>query len=79
MRGARVYRLRNLLYIFNIHPLLLMVNIREKLIEYKRVLNVTRRPTKDEYTSSAKVTSIGIALIGLIGFSVFLAFILLGI
>ena len=56
-----------------------MVNIREKLIEYKRVLNVTRRPTKDEYTSSAKVTSIGIALIGLIGFSVFLAFILLGI
>ncbi len=56
-----------------------MINLREKLVEYRRVLNVARRPTREEYVTSSKITSIGISLIGIIGFVIFLSFILLGI
>ena len=56
-----------------------MINLREKIVEYRRVLNATRRPTKEEYTASAKITSIGMVIMGLLGFSVFMIFILAGI
>ncbi|MBI4173864.1 MAG: protein translocase SEC61 complex subunit gamma [Candidatus Aenigmarchaeota archaeon] len=54
-------------------------NVQERLREYRRVLQIARKPTKDEFFASSKVTSIGIALIGLIGFLIFLAFIISGI
>lgn len=37
-------------------------------LECRRVLTVTKKPTKDELMSIVKVAGIGIALIGLIGF-----------
>ena len=37
-------------------------------IESRRVLAVTRKPTRDEFTTIVKVTGIGILLIGAIGF-----------
>ena len=37
--------------------------------ECKRVLAVTKKPTKLELTTVVKVSGIGIALIGLIGFA----------
>ena len=38
----------------------------------KRVLKVARKPDKDEYFDFAKVTTLGIIVIGLIGFVIFL-------
>ena len=38
----------------------------------KRVLRVARKPGKDEYLQVAKVTGLGILLIGLLGFIIML-------
>jgi len=38
-----------------------------------RVLRITKKPSKEEYKSIVKITSLGIAVIGLIGFVIFLA------
>jgi protein transport protein SEC61 subunit gamma and related proteins len=37
-----------------------------------RVLRVTKKPNKDEYLGIVKVTGLGIAIIGTIGFLIFL-------
>lgn len=42
-------------------------------IKCKRVWHVLRKPTKTEYEQIAKVSAIGIALLGVIGFLVSLA------
>jgi len=41
--------------------------------ESMRVLRITKKPSKEEYKSIVKITSLGIAVIGLIGFVIFLA------
>ncbi len=38
--------------------------------ECKRVLRVTKKPTKDEFKNIVKISGIGILIIGLIGFIV---------
>ncbi|MBI2137114.1 protein translocase SEC61 complex subunit gamma [Candidatus Woesearchaeota archaeon] len=38
------------------------------MIESRRVLSITRKPSKEEFTTIVKVTGIGIVLIGLVGF-----------
>ena len=40
--------------------------------KYIRVLRVARKPTKEEFTGAGKICSIGIALIGFIGFALLL-------
>lgn len=37
-------------------------------IKTKRVFNVTRKPTNDEFKIISKITGLGIAVIGAIGF-----------
>lgn len=45
----------------------------KELIErIRRVLLVSSKPDKDEFRQSAKITGIGIVLIGIIGFIIFL-------
>ena len=39
-----------------------------KFQHYKRVVKVTKKPSKDEFWTTVKVTGLGILLIGLIGF-----------
>ncbi len=56
-----------------------MVNFGEKLREYRRVLIVARKPTKDEFVSATKICAAGIAFIGAIGFVIFMAFLFTGI
>jgi len=36
--------------------------------EYKRVLKITKKPTKSEFKTIVKISGIGILLIGFIGF-----------
>jgi len=40
--------------------------------ECKRVLKVSKKPTGEEYVNFSKVTAIGIAIIGVIGFVIVL-------
>jgi protein transport protein SEC61 subunit gamma and related proteins len=40
--------------------------------ETVRVLRITKKPNKEEFSTSLKITGIGIAIIGAIGFIIFL-------
>jgi len=55
------------------------MSIMSRLRKYIRVLQIARKPNKEEFITSAKISALGIALIGVIGFVIFLAFIFLGI
>ena len=57
----------------------LRLNLKSKVSEWRRVLQVARKPGKDEFIGSSKKCIIGIALIGAVGFSIFLLFGFLGI
>ena len=48
--------------------------VKEKLKDYARVLSIARKPTKDEFMQAAKLSGLGILLIGAIGFMVFALF-----
>lgn len=50
----------------------IITKIKTFILECKRVFLVTKKPSKQEFTSIAKVTGIGILLIGLIGFIIFM-------
>jgi protein transport protein SEC61 subunit gamma-like protein len=52
--------------------------MRKFLHECRRVLRVTRKPRRDEFIQVAKVTGLGILLVGFIGFLIMLAGWLLG-
>lgn len=52
--------------------------IREFLHQAKRVLQVANKPDMDEYLNVAKITGLGIILIGVIGFVITLVSSLLG-
>lgn len=53
-------------------------SITRTLRQYKRVLYVSRRPDRDEFLNVAKITGIGIIIIGVIGFAITLVAMLLG-
>ena len=59
------------------------MNIKETTTDFikqsKRVLKVARKPDREEYFNFAKVTAIGIAIIGVIGFVIVLIGQLLGL
>ena len=56
-----------------------MPQIIAKLKEYRRVIQVARKPSKDEFVNSGKICLLGIILIGIIGFAIATSFILAGI
>ena len=55
------------------------MEIKETIRKYRRVLHIARKPSKDEFLNSSKISALGIALIGMIGFVIFIAFILTGL
>lgn len=44
------------------------IKLKSFVIECKRVLMLTKKPTKDEFKVIVKVTAAGMLLIGLVGF-----------
>lgn len=56
-----------------------MPDFKAKLLEWKRILQVARKPGKDEFLSSTKICILGIAVIGAVGFAIFLAFAFIGL
>jgi protein transport protein SEC61 subunit gamma-like protein len=56
-----------------------MFSIKDIIRKYIRVMQVARKPSKDEFVSTTKICALGVLVIGLVGFAVFIAFILLGL
>lgn len=48
------------------------MSLKETLKEYKRVFNITKKPTYEELKTIIKVTGLGILAVGLIGFTIFM-------
>ncbi len=55
------------------------MSIKSFLKSCSRVLKVATKPSSEEFFQTAKITAIGILLIGAIGFSIFLLFQLPGL
>ncbi len=56
----------------------LFTELKEKLQAYHRVLIVARKPTWEEFRVVAKVTGVGMLLIGTLGFIIYIISVLLG-
>jgi protein transport protein SEC61 subunit gamma-like protein len=52
-------------------------NITNSLKQYVRILQLTRKPSMDEFLTISKVAGAGILLIGIIGFVVYLIMVLI--
>ena len=48
--------------------------LKDRLVLYRRTLEVARKPGKEEYITSMKITGVGILLIGLIGFIIYMIY-----
>ena len=47
------------------------MGFKELVDNWKRVLQVARKPSRYEFTSTSKICAIGLVLIGVIGFIIF--------
>ena len=56
-----------------------MNNPIETLKRYFRVLQIARKPNKDEFLASGKICLLGLFIIGIIGFAVYSVFVLTGV
>lgn len=56
----------------------MQLKIRETIGKYIRVLKVCKRPTKADLLDTIRVTLIGVAIIGMIGFIFYLISVLIG-
>tara|TARA_Y100000310_G_C20627422_1_gene786728 strand:+ start:122 stop:367 length:246 start_codon:yes stop_codon:yes gene_type:complete len=55
------------------------VKLRSFILECKRVLKVTKKPSMQEYKAIVKVTALGMLVIGLLGFIISMIAIMAGI
>lgn len=52
--------------------------MKDLISQFKRVVKVARKPDRSEYLDVAKVTGIGILIIGVVGFVIMMISVLLG-
>jgi protein transport protein SEC61 subunit gamma and related proteins len=50
---------------------------KEKLGEYRRVIAVSRKPDREEFLSTARITALGIAILGMAGFVIYMLYYLI--
>lgn len=50
------------------------MKLKERLANYRRTIEVSRKPDKDEFLNAFKITGVGIILIGAIGLVIFLLY-----
>jgi protein translocase SEC61 complex gamma subunit len=55
------------------------LNIKERLQSYKRVLQISKKPALEELRDTARICAIGMVLMGVIGFTLYLLAILSGL
>ncbi len=54
------------------------MGLRELADRIRRVLLVSSKPDKEEFMQSVKITGLGVAIIGAVGFALFLIVMLIG-
>jgi protein translocase SEC61 complex gamma subunit len=54
------------------------MNLKASIERMKRILLIANKPDKEEYRQSVKITGLGFAIIGIVGFFIFLAVQLVG-
>ncbi len=47
---------------------------RERLSQYRRTIEISRKPDRNEFLSAAKITALGMFIIGLVGFLMFVLY-----
>ncbi|MFQ6009624.1 MAG: protein translocase SEC61 complex subunit gamma [Candidatus Aenigmatarchaeota archaeon] len=47
---------------------------KQRFMQYRRTVEVSRKPDKEEFNSSSKITGVGMLLIGFVGFIIFLIY-----
>ena len=47
------------------------MGLKDSIRNWRRVLQVARKPNKDEFMSTSKICALGLVLIGIIGFVIF--------
>ena len=55
------------------------ISIKERLQSYKRILQIAKKPTTAEYKDTARIIAIGVAVVGVIGFALYMLAVLAGI
>lgn len=53
------------------------MKIRETLRNYRRVLSIASKPSKDDFLSAARICAIGIIIVGMMGFLLYLIAVML--
>jgi len=48
--------------------------MKERFQQYRRTIEIARKPDREEWLNTAKVTGVGIILLGVIGFVIFIAY-----
>lgn len=48
------------------------MNVKEKLQNYIRILKITKKPTRQDFIDTARICAIGVGIIGLIGFLLYM-------
>jgi protein transport protein SEC61 subunit gamma-like protein len=48
------------------------MNLKDTIRNWKRVLQISRKPNKEEFMSTSKICALGLVLIGFIGFVIFI-------
>ncbi|MEE9323432.1 MAG: protein translocase SEC61 complex subunit gamma [Candidatus Aenigmarchaeota archaeon] len=47
------------------------MSLKDSIRNWKRVLQIARKPNKEEFMSTSKICALGLVLIGFIGFVIF--------
>jgi len=55
------------------------MKIKETLDNYKRVLKICHKPSREDFSSAARICTIGMILMGMIGFLVYLVAVFTGL
>jgi protein transport protein SEC61 subunit gamma-like protein len=55
------------------------MKIKETLDNYKRVLKITHKPSREDFVSAVRICTIGMLVMGMIGFLVYLIAVFTGL
>ncbi len=76
--NPRTYRfLGNAATIMNMKNFFSPAKLKEKLEEYRRVIAVSRKPDREEFLSTARITALGISVLGAAGLVIYMLYYLL--
>lgn len=55
------------------------LNIKERLQNYKRILQIAKKPTREDFTETARICAMGLGVIGIISFVIYLIAVVVGL